>query len=68
MKLEPPIKTLFIVEYPVMLALGEIKRQTLLPSLLWICRISGLVCSILILNISANIFFPLGKMIGMMQL
>ena len=40
------------------------KRQTLLPSLHWICLVPRLVYPIMILNIvSANIFFPLGKMV-----
>ena len=51
-----------------MLALGAMKRQTLLPSLLWICLLSRLVYPTLTLNtILTNIFFPLGKMIGMMR-
>ena len=42
------------------------KRQALLPSLHWICLIPRLVYTIMILNIvSANIFFPLAKVIGM---
>ena len=44
------------------------KRQILLPSLLWICLVSRLVCPALILYIIlTNIFFPLGKMIGAVQ-
>ena len=45
------------------------KRQTLLPSLLWISLVSRLVYLMLILNtILTNIFLPLGKMIGMVRL
>ena len=59
MKLEHPLIGMVI-------ALGAMKRQTLLPSLHWICLVPRLVYPIMILNIvSANIFFPLGKMIGM---
>ena len=36
------IKTLLFYEYPAILALGAMKRQTLLPSLLWICLVSNL--------------------------
>ena len=50
------------------LALGAMKMQTLLLSLLWICLVSRWVYQILILNtILNNIFFPLGKMIGMVR-
>ena len=50
------------------MALRAMKRQTLLPSLHWICHVPRLVYPIVILNIvSANIFFPLGKMIGMVR-
>ena len=50
------------------MALRAMKRQTLLPSLHWICLEPRLVYPIVILNIvSANIFFPLGKMIGMVR-
>ena len=45
-----PIKTLFFVGYPAILALGVMKMQTLLPSLPWICLVSKLVYPILILN------------------
>ena len=56
------------VGYPAILALRAIKRQTLLPSLHWICLIPKLVYPIMILNIvSTYIFFPLGKMIGMVR-
>ena len=47
-----PIKTLLFVGYPALLALVVMKRKTLLPSLLWICLVSWLVCRISILNIS----------------
>ena len=57
-------KTLFF-GYPAIMALRAMKRQTLLPSLHWICLVPRLVYPTVILNIvSANIFFPLGKMIG----
>ena len=51
------------------MSLRAMKRQTLLPSLHWICIIPGLVYPLMIfLNIvSANIFFPLGKLIGMVR-
>ena len=63
-----PIKTLPFVGYPVMLALRAMKRQTLLPSLLWSCLVSRLVYLTLTLNtILTNILFPLGKMIGMVR-
>ena len=60
-----PKKTLFFVGYPSIMALRAMKRQTFLPSVHWICLVPRLVYPIVILNIlSANIFFPLGKMIG----
>ena len=60
-----PKKTLFFVGYPAILALGAMKRQIQLPSLPWICLVTGLVYPIMILNIaSTNISSPLGKMIG----
>ena len=63
-----PKKNIFFVGYPAILALRAMKRQTLLPSLHWIFLLPRLVYSIVILNIvSANIFFPLGKMIGMVR-
>ena len=63
-----PIKSLLFVGYPAVLALGAMKMQTLLPSLLWICLVLRLVYPSLILNtILTNIFFPLGKMIGMLR-
>ena len=63
-----PRKTLFFDGYPAKLALWAMKRQTLLPSLHWICLMPRFVYHIMILNIvSANIFFPLGKMIGMLR-
>ena len=55
------------VEYPAILALGAMKRQTLLSSLHWICLITRSVHHIIILNVSANIFFAFGKMIRMMR-
>ena len=55
-----------IVGYPAILALRAMKRQTLLPSLHWICLVPRLVYPVMILNIvSTNISFPLGKMTGM---
>ena len=63
-----PRKSLFVDGYPAKLALWATKRQTLLPCLHWICLVPRFVYHIMILNIvSANIFFPLGKMIGMVQ-
>ena len=63
-----PIKSLYFVWYPAVLVLGAIKRQTLLPSLLWICLESRLGYSILVLNIMlTGILFPIGKMIGMVR-
>ena len=63
-----PKKTLFFVGYPAILALRAMKRQTLLPSLHWICLVPRLVYPIVILKlVSANISFPLGKMIGMVR-
>ena len=59
------IKTLPFVGYPAILALEVMKRQILLPSLLWICLMSMLVYPALILT---SIFFPLGKMVGMVRL
>ena len=42
--------------------------KTLLPSLLWICLVSRLGYSILVLNIMlTGILFPIGKMIGMVR-
>ena len=50
---------------PSHVALGAIKRQLLLPSLLWICLVSRLVYPTLIWNtILPNLFFPFGKMIS----
>ena len=50
------------------MALRAMKGQTLLPSLHWIRLVPSCVYPIVILNIvSANILFPLGKMIGMVQ-
>ena len=61
-------KTCFFVGYPSIMALRAMKRQTLLPSLHWICLVPRLVYPIVILNIvSANMFFPLGTMIGMVR-
>ena len=63
------VETLLFVGYPAMLPLGTMKVQTLLPGLLWICLVSMFVYNIPILNIiSANIFLPLGKRIGMVQI
>ena len=54
-----PIMTLLFVGDPAMLPLRAMKRQTLLPSLLWICLVSRLGYSTLTLNsILTNIFFP----------
>ena len=64
-----PKKTLCFVGYPAILALEVTKGQTLLPRLPWSCLISRLVYPIMILNIvSNNIFFPPGKIIGMVRL
>ena len=53
---------------PSHMALRAMKRQTLLPSLHWICLVPRLMYPIVILNIvSANMFFPLGNMIGMVR-
>ena len=61
-------KTLVFVAYPATLALWAMKRQTLLSSLHWICLVPRLVYLIIIVIIvSANIFFPRGKMIGMVR-
>ena len=50
------------------MALRAMQMQTLLPSLHWICLVPRLVYPRVILNIvSANIFFPLGKMNGMVR-
>ena len=57
------VKTYFFVRYPALLVLGITKRQTKLPNL------PRLVYPIPLLNIvSVNIFFPLGKMMGMVRL
>ena len=51
-----PIKT-FFVGYPTILGLEDMKRQTLQPSLLWICLMSSFVYLILILkSILTSIF------------
>ena len=64
-----PRKTFCIVGYPAILALGAMKRQTLLPSLLWICLMSRWMYPTQILNtLLTNIFFLLGKMVGMVWL
>ena len=61
-------KHIIFVAYQAISALEVMKRQTMLPSLLWICLVSRLVCPTLILNtILTNIFFPLGKMIGVVR-
>ena len=47
----------------------RVMKGTLLPSLHWICRMPRLVYPNMILNIvAANIFFPLGKIVGMVWL
>ena len=46
-----PKTTLCCVGYPAILALGAIKRQTLLPSQHWICLMPRLAYPIMILNI-----------------
>ena len=60
-----PIKYQFVWER----ALGLMKRQTLLPNLLWICLVSRLVYPVLILNtiLTCISFFHFGKMIGMVR-
>ena len=58
-------KILFVVGHPAILVLKVTKRQTLLPNLLWVCLVSRLVYSVLILL--TNIFFPFGKIIGMVR-
>ena len=61
-------KVSFYVGYPTMLGSVVMKRQIILPSLLWISQRFTLVYLILILNLySVSISFPLGKMIGTMQ-
>ena len=58
----------FLVGCPAILASRVTKRQIQLPCLPWICLMPRLVYPTLILNISsANISFPLGKMIGMVR-
>ena len=62
-------KDIIFVGYPAMLASGLMKRQIQLPGLPWICLVPRLVYPTLILNSSsANISFPLGKMIGTVRL
>ena len=60
---------MFLVAYPTISTLGVTKGQTLLPNLHWSCLVPSLVYPIMTLYIvSANILFPLGKMIGMVRL
>ena len=54
------------IGYPAILALEVMKRQILLPSLLWIFLVLRLVYPMILNVISASIFFPLGKMIRIM--
>ena len=76
MKLEHPLIGMVICKVPflilskkILLALGVMKGQTLLPSLHWICLMPRLVYPIMILNtVSAHIFVQLGKMNGMVRL
>ena len=64
----PPCLYFSCVGYPAILALKVTKRQTLLPRLHWSCLLPMLVYPIMIWNIVLdNIFFPLGKMIGMVR-
>ena len=64
-----PIKTLYFVGYPAILALGIMIIQTLLPNLHWSCFVPRLVYPILILNIKLTsiLFFLMARLCGREQ-